>query len=168
MNNGLFQNIMLVLKQPFLTVRLEDEIQQKKFKNETQKLAINLTYTHNWLNAHYSLFFKQSDITLQQFNVLRILRGQYPNPCSIKLIKERMLDRMSDASRIVDKLKSKGLVNRNECPMDRRSVDIIITDQGLELLKSMDSMDENFKEVFGALTEDEIITMNHLLDKLRG
>jgi DNA-binding MarR family transcriptional regulator len=150
------------------TLKLEDEIQQKKFKNETQKLAINLTYTHNWLNAHYNVFFKTSDITLQQFNVLRILRGQYPNPCSIKLIKERMLDRMSDASRIVDKLKSKGLLNRNECPVDRRSVDIIITEQGLELLRSMDSMDENFKDVFSALTEEETSTLNHLLDKLRG
>jgi DNA-binding MarR family transcriptional regulator len=152
----------------YKTLKLEDEIQQKKFKNETQKLAINLTYTHNWLNTHYNLFFKKSDITIQQFNVLRILRGQYPNPCSIKLIKERMLDRMSDASRIVDKLKSKGLLNRKECPMDRRSVDIIITEEGLELLKTMDSMDENFKDVFGALTEEEIITMNRLLDKLRG
>lgn len=148
-------------------MKLEDEIQQKKFKSETQKLAINLTYTHNWLNAHYSAMFRTSDITMQQFNVLRILRGQYPNPCSVKLIKERMLDRMSDASRIVDKLKSKGLLDRRECPMDRRSVDILITEQGLELLASMDSIDENFKQVFKTLTEEEMQTLNHLLDKLR-
>jgi DNA-binding MarR family transcriptional regulator len=148
-------------------LKLEDEIQQKKFKNETQKLAINLTYTHNWLNAHYSAMFRSSDITMQQFNVLRILRGQYPNPCSVKLIKERMLDRMSDASRIVDKLKMKGLVDRRECPMDRRSVDILITDKGLDYLKSMDSIDENFQDVFKTLTEEEMKTLNHLLDKLR-
>ncbi len=148
-------------------MKLEDEIQQKKFKSETQKLAINLTYTHNWLNAHYSAMFRTSDITMQQFNVLRILRGQYPNPCSVKLIKERMLDRMSDASRIVDKLKSKELVDRRECPVDRRSVDILITDKGLELLKSMDSIDENFKGVFKTLTDEEMKTLNHLLDKLR-
>lgn len=148
-------------------MKLEDEIQQKKFKNETQKLAINLTYTHNWLNAHYSAMFRTSDITMQQFNVLRILRGQYPNPCSVKLIKERMLDRMSDASRIVDKLKAKGLVDRRECPVDRRSVDILITDKGLDLLKSMDNVDENFKSVFKTLTDEEMRTLNHLLDKLR-
>ncbi len=148
-------------------LKLEDEIQQKKFKSETQKLAINLTYTHNWLNAHYSAMFRSSDITMQQFNVLRILRGQYPNPCSVKLIKERMLDRMSDASRIVDKLKAKELVDRRECPVDRRSVDILITDKGLELLKSMDSIDENFKNVFKTLTDEEMKTLNHLLDKLR-
>jgi DNA-binding MarR family transcriptional regulator len=111
--------------------------------------------------------FRSSDITMQQFNVLRILRGQYPNPCSVKLIKERMLDRMSDASRIVDKLKAKGLVDRRECPVDRRSVDILITDKGLELLKSMDSIDENFKNVFKTLTDEEMKTLNHLLDKLR-
>lgn len=148
-------------------MKLEDEIQQKKFRSETQKLAINLTYTHNWLNAHYSAMFRTSDITMQQFNVLRILRGQYPNPCSVKLIKERMLDRMSDASRIVDKLKAKELVDRRECPVDRRSVDILITDKGLELLKSMDSIDENFKDVFKTLTDEEMKTLNHLLDKLR-
>lgn len=148
-------------------MKLEDEIQQKKFRNETQKLAINLTYTHNWLNAHYSAMFRTSDITMQQFNVLRILRGQYPNPCSVKLIKERMLDRMSDASRIVDKLKAKGLVDRRECPMDRRSVDILITDKGLGLLESMDAIDDNFKNVFKTLTEEEMKTLNHLLDKLR-
>ncbi len=148
-------------------LKLEDEIQQKKFKSETQKLAINLTYTHNWLNAHYSAMFRTSDITMQQFNVLRILRGQYPNPCSVKLIKERMLDRMSDASRIVDKLKAKELVDRRECPVDRRSVDILITDKGLALLKSMDSIEEEFKDVFKTLTDEEMKTLNHLLDKLR-
>lgn len=148
-------------------LKLEDEIQQKKFRNEPQKLAINLTYTHNWLNAHYSAMFRTSDITMQQFNVLRILRGQYPNPCSVKLIKERMLDRMSDASRIVDKLKAKGLLDRRECPMDRRSVDILITDKGLELLESMDDVEENFKTIFKTLTEEEMKTLNHLLDKLR-
>lgn len=79
-----------------------------------------------------------------------------------------MLDRMSDASRIVDKLKAKELLDRRECPVDRRSVDIMITEKGLELLKSLDSMDENFKDVFSSLTEDEVKTLNHLLDKLRG
>ncbi len=148
-------------------MKLEDEIQQKKFKNDTQKLAINLLYTSHWLNSFYNSYFKHTDITLQQYNVLRILRGQYPNPCNIKLIKDRMLDRMSDASRIVDKLKSKDLLIRRECPMDRRSVDIVITEKGLELLKTLDAIDEDSKSVFKSLTKEEIITLNNLLDKLR-
>lgn len=148
-------------------MKLEDEIQQKKFKNDTQKLAINLIYTTNWLNTFYLANFKNSDITLQQYNVLRILRGQHPNPCSIKLIKERMLDRMSDASRIVDKLMAKALLVRNECPVDRRSVDIIITDKGLDLLKEMDVIDEESKKIFKSLTKEDILQLNNLLDKLR-
>lgn len=148
-------------------MKLEEEIQQKKFKNETQKLAINLIYTTHWLNSFYNSYFRNSDITLQQYNVLRILRGQHPEPCNIKLIKDRMLDRMSDASRIVDKLKTKELLIRKECPVDRRSVDIIITDKGLELLKTLDTIDEDSKSVFKSLTKEDITTLNNLLDKLR-
>lgn len=148
-------------------MKIEDEIQQQKFKSEEQKLMVNLVYTTNWLNAKYDVFFKDSDITIQQYNVLRILRGQYPNPCSIKLIKERMLDRMSDASRIVDKLKTKKLLIRKECPNDRRSVDVMITDKGLELLKSLDYIDENSKNIFKSLSSQEVSQLNILLDKLR-
>lgn len=149
-------------------MKLEDEIHQKKFKSNSEKLAVNLLYTGHWLNAHYDAFFKNSDITPQQYNVLRILRGQYPNPCNIKLIRERMIDRMSDASRIVDKLKNKKLLSRTECPNDRRNVDILITEEGLELLQSLDSMEEKFKHVFSTLNEGEIRQLNDLLDKLRG
>lgn len=148
-------------------MKLEDEIQQKKFKSEEQKLMINLLYTSNWLTSKNDSFFKDSDITTQQYNVLRILRGQHPNPCSIKLIKERMLDRMSDASRIVDKLNAKKLLIRRECPNDRRSVDVLITDKGLELLQSLDYIDDTSKQIFSNLSPEEINTLNSLLDKLR-
>lgn len=148
-------------------MKLEEEIHQSKFKSEEQKLMVNLLYTTNWLNAKYDIFFSDSDITIQQYNVLRILRGQYPNPCSIKLIKERMLDRMSDASRMVDKLKTKKLLIRKECPKDRRSVDVVITDKGLELLKSLDYIDESSKNIFKSLSFEEINQINSLLDKLR-
>jgi DNA-binding MarR family transcriptional regulator len=148
-------------------VKLEDEIQQKKFKSIEQKLMLNLIYTTNWLTAKQDSLFKDSDVTVQQYNVLRILRGQYPTPCSIKLIKERMLDRMSDTSRIVDKLFIKKLLERNECPNDRRSVNVIITDKGLELLKSLDYIDELAKQNTKSLTQVEINTLNDLLDKLR-
>jgi len=148
-------------------LKLEDEIQQKKFKNIQQKLMLNLIYTTNWLTAKQDSLFKDSNVTVQQYNVLRILRGQFPNPCNIKLIKERMLDRMSDASRIVDKLFTKQLLHRKECPNDRRSVDIIITEKGLELLKSLDYIDELSKESIKSLNDEEINTLNDLLDKLR-
>ncbi len=128
---------------------------------------LNLIYTTNWLTAKQDSLFKDSDVTVQQYNVLRILRGQHPNPCSIKLIKERMLDRMSDASRIVDKLYAKKLLIRKECPNDRRSVDVLITDKGLELLKSLDYIDDLSKQNIKSLTNDEINTLNDLLDKLR-
>lgn len=148
-------------------MRLEDEIQQKKFKSIQQKLVLNLIYTTNWLTAKQDTLFKNSGITVQQYNVLRILRGQYPNPCSIKLIKERMLDRMSDTSRIVDKLFTKKLLLRKECSNDRRSVDIVISEKGLELLKSLDHIDELSKQTIKSLSQDEINTLNNLLDKLR-
>ncbi len=148
-------------------MKLEDEIHQKKFSSEFQKLTINLIYTNNWIASKHAEYFKNSDITIQQYNVLRILRGQFPNPSSVKLIKERMLDKMSDASRIIDKLKIKKLVVRKECPIDRRSVDILITEKGLELLKSLDAVDEAPKELFKSLTISEIKTLNDLLDKLR-
>ena len=148
-------------------MKLEDEIQQKKFKSIQQKVMLNLIYTTNWLTAKQDSLFKDSGITVQQYNVLRILRGQYPNPCSIKLIKERMLDRMSDTSRIVDKLLTKKLLQRNECPDDRRSVNVVITEQGLELLKSLDHVDELSKEMLKTLTKEEINMLNTLLDKIR-
>lgn len=149
-------------------MKLEEEIKQKKFKNEYHKLAINLAYTYNLLNYQNHLKFKDKDITPQQYNVLRILRGQHPNPCNLKLVKERMLDRMSDASRIIDKLKSKGLVERRECPDDRRNVDLLITEKGLNLLKSLDFIDDEFKSIFKNLTVQDAKTLNELLDKARG
>jgi DNA-binding MarR family transcriptional regulator len=147
-------------------LKIEDEIQQKKFKDDYQKLVVNLLYTSNWMNAHFELLFKGSDITLQQYNVLRILRGQFPNPSSIKLIKERMLDRMSDASRIVDKLVAKKLVIRKQSDSDKRSVDVVISDTGLNLLQSLDVLDEKSKELLKS--KAEITELNNLLDKLRG
>ncbi len=148
-------------------MKLEDEIQQKKFKSPQQKLAVNLLYTTHWLNNHYTNFLKDVDITTQQYNVLRILRGQHPSICNLKLIKERMLDRMSDASRIIDKLVLKGFVERKTCPDDRRNVNLLISKQGLELLQSLDYIDESSKKMFSALTQKQIIELNNLLDILR-
>lgn len=149
-------------------MKLEEEIQQKSFKSPQQKLAVNILYTCSWLNAHYARLFKGSDLTTQQFNVLRILRGQHPQPCSLKVIKERMLDRMSDASRIVDKLVTKKYVERKDCPDDRRSVHLFISDKGMKVLARFDHLDEAMKDVFKKLTVREVQQLNELLDKLRG
>lgn len=150
------------------TLKLEEEIKQKSFKTAKQKLAVNLLYTTHWLNEHYANFFKDTDLTVQQYNVLRILRGQYPNYCNLKLIKERMLDRSSDASRIVDKLVLKQFVTRTHCPNDRRSINLMISGEGLQLLEKLDFIDEATKKIFQHVSEEETIQLNFLLDKLRG
>ena len=149
-------------------MKLEEEISQKHFRNEYHKAAVNVVYTFNWLNNQNVGFFKPLGITPQQFNILRILRGQHPKPATIKLIKERMLDKMSDASRIVEKLRVKGLVERNICSHDRRNVDVCITQKGLDLLAQIDNLDQEIDGRLSALNPDEIKQLNDLLDKLRG
>jgi len=150
-------------------MRLEDEIKQKNFKNEYEKGIINLIYTYNWMDTRMKAFFKVYDITPQQFNILRILRGQHPRPCTVNLLKDRMLDKMSDASRIVERLRIKKLLVRNVSSTDRRSVDIMISQAGLDLLGKLDvDIDLVHKELFANLTKEEAFQLNALLDKLRG
>jgi DNA-binding MarR family transcriptional regulator len=149
-------------------MKLEDEIKQKKFKDEYHKLAVNIIYTHGWLLNHQSAFFKKFGITGAQYNILRILRGQHPGPASINLLKERMLDKMSDASRLVERLKSKGLVEREICPDDRRKVEVKITEKGMDLLAEMDKIEDQFEKLFKGIKSGEAKTLNELLDRLRG
>ncbi len=147
---------------------LEEEIQQKKFKSPAHKLAVNIVYTNNWYANWQDGVFKNSGLTIQQYNVLRILRGQHPKPCNLKLIRERMLDRMSDASRIVEKLKQKGFIERQENQKDRRNLSIVVTDRGLKVLKNLEHIDEHVKDLFKNLSEDDQILLNTLMDRLRG
>jgi len=147
---------------------LEEKIKQKKFRNVYHKLAINLVYTTNWLNEFSNSFLKKFELTQQQFNILRILRGQYPNPASVKLLVERMLDKQCDASRMIERLRLKGLLERKECPMNRRQVDIVITDAGLNLLAEIDKKQDEWDEVLKGLTTEEVEQLSDLLDKLRG
>jgi DNA-binding MarR family transcriptional regulator len=149
-------------------MELEKEINQKKFRSESHKLMVNIIYTFNWLNSRHSDFLKPYDITYQQFNVLRILRGQQMQPASIKLIRERMLDKMSDASRIVEKLRTKGLVERHICQHDRRSCQVFITQNGMDLLSEIDKRNDVSEQDMNHLTEEEKKQLNTLLDKLRG
>lgn len=149
-------------------MKIEDEINQKSFKSEYQKLAVNLLFTHGWLVSFQKKIFEKHNITNTQFNILRILRGQYPQPVSINIIKERMLDKMSDTSRLVERLRVKGLVNRKICKEDRRKSDVKITDKGLELLMSLNFIDNSFENIFSNVSKTEAKKINYLLDKLRG
>lgn len=149
-------------------MKLEEEIKQKEFKNEFQKLAVNIIFTHGWLTYSQSKIFEQYGITLTQYNILRILRGQYPKPASVNLLKERMLDKRSDASRIVERLRIKGLIKRKICPNDRRKAEVLITEIGLELLENLDKHDVELDKAFKHLSTKEAKTINDLLDKMRG
>jgi DNA-binding MarR family transcriptional regulator len=145
---------------------LEKDIHQQVFRSEYQKSAINLIYTFNWVNEKLSRQFEPFDITQQQFNILRILRGA-GQPLSTLQIRQRMLDKMSDTSRIVDRLVKKGLVKKTTCREDRRLVDILLTDKGKKLLQLMDGLNEEMDAIFKYLSEDEARQLNFLLDKIR-
>lgn len=149
------------------TMKIEDEIKQSNFKSEYHKAYINLVYTSGWLEQAQAALFKPFGLTLPQYNILRILRGQHPKPATISLLIERMLDKTSNASRIVDKLEAKGLVTRKQCPDDRRTVDVLITNKALALLKEMDGLEGGIKTGISSLSEQEAQDLNRLLDKIR-
>jgi DNA-binding MarR family transcriptional regulator len=145
---------------------IENDINQQKFRSEYQKSAINLIYTFNWISEKMKSFFEEHDITSQQFNILRILRGAH-KPLSTLQIRDRMLDKMSDTSRIVDRLVKKSLVKKNICKTDRRLVDITITKKGEKLLEDLDLRNEQMDAILSNLSEEDAKTLNHLLDKIR-
>lgn len=146
---------------------IEKDIKQANFKSPYSKAVINILYTNNWLQSLQVEIFKPFDLTLQQYNVLRILRGQHPNPITVIAIIERMLDKMSNASRLVDKLLVKELVIRKLCPHDRRAVDVTITEKGLNLLKELDTLQNQWESKLHGLTENEALQLSTLLDKMR-
>lgn len=130
-------------------------------------MALNLMYTTKWLEYKQLESFKEYDITPQQYNVLRILRGQQGNPIKVSDITERMLDKSSNTSRLVDKLLAKNLAKRTSCESDRRAVDVVITEEGLELLKVLDPFIEDWENRFNIISEEEAEQISALLDKLR-
>jgi DNA-binding MarR family transcriptional regulator len=144
------------------------EIRQVKFKNKHQKMLINLLFTSSWLNSRHAISLKPYGISTQQFNILRILRGQHPQPATVNLLIERMLDKNSNASRLVEKLRLKKLVERATCSEDRRAVNVIITKKGLDLLVELDKEDDTFLKELKNISEKEAEQLNSLLDKLRG
>ena len=146
---------------------LEHDIHQKAFRSEYQKGILNILFTQNYLMGKMSDVFRQFDTTLQQYNVLRILRGQYPEPASINLIKERMLEKMSDTSRIVERLRVKALLQRANGTTDKRSVEITITQKGLDLLDKMQLPVDEMDNILSNLSESEARELNRLLEKIR-
>ncbi|MFI5221935.1 MAG: MarR family winged helix-turn-helix transcriptional regulator [Bacteroidia bacterium] len=149
-------------------MELEKEIQQGKFKSNRHKAVLNILFTSGWLTCQQQRFFKDHEISPQQYNVLRILRGQKGKPITVNGIQDRMLDKNSNASRLIDKLKEKKLVDRVICENDRRQVDILITENGMTFLKKIDSMISELESSQGNITEKEAEELNRILDKLRG
>ena len=150
-------------------MKIEEAIQQKKFTSEYQKALINILYTSGQILSNNTRVLRPFNISQQQFNVLRILRGLHPHTATVKLLTERMLDKMSNASRLVEKLKQKGLVERLTCEKDRRRVDISITEKGLKLVEEASLViEKNIEEIYSVLTKEEAQQLSDLLDKIRG
>jgi len=148
---------------------IEEAIKQPTFKSAQHRAHVNIVYTSAWLNQTTAQALKPFSLSLQQFNILRILRGRGGKPATVKLLTERMLDKMSNASRLVDKLKEKGYVERLECMDDRRRVDILITKTGLDVIsKASYAVEAARKIAFSPLSEAEAQELSDLLDKLRG
>jgi len=148
-------------------MKIEDEI-KGRFRNEHHKGLINLIFTAKQLNQRFLSILKMHNITEAQYNVLRILRGnKESNTSSIGYIKERMLDRNSDVSRIVDKLYGLQYIDRKECPLDRRQKEVSITKKGLDLLSKMDNSEKQVDTFLNNLNDSEVKIINELLDKIR-
>lgn len=146
---------------------ISKDIHQGKFRNEHNKAMVNLLFTYGWTIEQIKNFVAAEDITPQQYNILRILRGNSSKPLSTLQIRDRMLDKMSDTSRIVDRLVTKELVKKTISKADKRLVDIVITEKGKKLLERLDTRNTDLDGIFKNLTEAEASSLNQLLDKLR-
>ncbi|MDD2792650.1 MAG: MarR family transcriptional regulator [Sediminibacterium sp.] len=145
---------------------IEKDIQQQVFRNIYQKATVNIIFSAGWLSEHIRQFLEEEDITPQQYNILRILRGSM-KPLSTLQIRERMLDKMSDTSRIVDRLIKKGMVEKKVSATDKRLVDVNISKKGLQLLERLDQKNDQLDNLLKNLSQSEIEQLNNLLDKMR-
>ena len=148
-------------------MKIEEEILQSNFRNKEEKLIVNFIYTYNWLKEFHMKLFKPYGLTTQQYNILRILRGSSPTPLSLKMIKERMLDKMSDASRLIERLKKKKLVSCFPNINDRRNLDIVLNKNGFKILDEIDAVLPALDSLFKNMSESEMEQINDFLDKLR-
>jgi DNA-binding MarR family transcriptional regulator len=150
-------------------MRIEQAINQRKFKDDYHKIVVNLLYTGNWLRDALGANLKEHGLLPQHYNALRIIKGRHPEPVSAGDIKDVMLDKASDVTRLLDKLEKLEYVQRRLCPHNRRKMDISITPQGLKLLSDVDILMDNFYEDLAErITEEEAATLSDLLDKIRG
>lgn len=149
-------------------MKLEDEIQHVSFENEYLKAILNVMVTADVFGSATNMVLKPYGISKEQFNVLRILRGQHPKPATIQAITARMISKSSNATRLVEKMRQKGLVERSPCNEDRRKVDVCITGKGLALLDEVDPLVKASGKARCSLTNDEARLLNSLLDKMRG
>ncbi|MBL1411143.1 MarR family winged helix-turn-helix transcriptional regulator [Sphingobacterium faecale] len=147
---------------------IEDRIKTNRFQDDWHRATINILFTNNWLSNLLEDRASRKNITLQQFNVLRILRGQYPKPASNATIRDRMISSTPDISRLVERIVTKGLVTRTKNKADKRSVDLLITEKGLQLLEELEA-DMNLSNMLSKnLSAPEAKLLSDLLDKLRG
>jgi DNA-binding MarR family transcriptional regulator len=144
------------------------DIKQDKFSNEYSKVAVNILFTSSWLYHMNAIRLKPYTITPEQFNVLRILRGSHPEKMMLAEISSRMIDRSSNCTRLVEKLRQRDLVKREICKNNRRQVDISITGKGLNLLKKIDQEEGDWLATLKGITKTEAQELNRILDKLRG
>lgn len=145
---------------------MQNEPKAPRYESVFQQAMVNIFFTHNYCNEKVKQALMPYEITTQQFNVLRILRGQYPKPCTVNLLKSRMLDKMCDASRIVDRVVQKEWVNKKINPYDKRAVDVIISDKGLALLSKLDEEISLSAIISPKLSYEEAVQLNELLDKI--
>jgi len=149
-------------------MKLEDEIKQSRFESSYQKAVINILYTSNWLRDQQMEVFRAFDILPQHYNVLRILKGKSPDACSPGEIKEVMLDKGNDVTRLVDKLVKKGFIKRHTCETNRRKIDLYITEKGLTFLKELnDPLKKQLSVMKKQMSEKEAENLSQLLDKIR-
>lgn len=150
-------------------MKLEEELKMSKFPSPYHRASLNTIFTGAWLMERFNAVLKPFGISEQQYNVLRILRGQKGQPANLFTIQERMVHRMSNATRLVEKLRLKGFVERCTCEENRRKIEITITKAGLELLQKIEPQAKaHYKNITGNLTEKEAETVGRLLDKMRG
>ena len=146
---------------------LEEAIRQRKFSSDFEKAVINIFYTASWLEGKNIQRLKPFGISPQQFNVLRILRGSDPSPLRLTDITERMIDKNSNATRLVEKLRQKSFLKREVCKTNRRQVDIRITPKGMDLLKQIDEQNEEWLKSVRTIQKSEAMELNRILDKMR-
>ena len=148
-------------------MKIEEAINQTKpFRNDRHRAMVNLIYTHNWMVDQLRAKIKPHGITMQQYNVLRVLRGA-GEPISTSVIRERLLDKMADTSRMVHRLAQKDLVVRRECVHDKRLVDVSLSKEGYALLEQLDELNQSMDRICDGLSENEAAQLSNLLDKLR-